>query len=336
MKKIFCLIILFFILLPASNFCAEERVYKELVSVYDYEYQKNKYFFIDHLYRNRFETGLSYDLLHFTLDAWTQVMDVQVWVSTQENGPDAIKGVAVLAPDNPSPSEEDAVMHKGAFRRLSIYEYGFDGDRGYFWLTKPADDATTVAVSYLLKDKKTVGTMAGEGHKPDKVLLKLIKPANQVSTEKYKATWPLMMKNVYYLGKGLDKIKYINLKITNISDTVSKTGSGRGPRLNTFGLDMIDECRYYMHKGDGIVDFNSFNLNLQTGILIFPGLQPFNPEFDSRFQLEDDDNKADIYKSVPTDELKALSKYKITVIDMLRSKSDTALRTESLKSEGES
>ena len=325
MKKFFSmfLIVPIIVFTVVTDVCSENRMYKELRAVHDYEYLKNRYFFVGDSYRNRFETGLSFDLLHFTLDAWTQIMDLQVWVASSSTAPGALPGMAVAGLEPDGYFGEDALRHKGHFKPLSKSEYKFDGDRGYFWLTESADSKTVLAVSYLLKDKKIVGTMASSENRPASVLLKLIKPADQNATPEYAETWPLMMKNVYDLGRNLAGIKYINLLITNGDDPVTKAGTYRNGYLNTFGLDMIDECRYFMRKGDGIVDFNSFNLNLHTGILIFPGIHPFNPLMDSRFQISEA-KKADIYNAVSADALKTGSKYKITVIDMIRPQSETA------------
>ena len=328
MKKVACALSCILLLSICSDLPAENRMYKELSALYDYEYQKNTYFFVSQAYKDNFEAGLSYNLLQFSLDDWTEIMELQVWVSVPSSDPEATRGIAVLDPETYDSSDESGLAHRGFFKRLPLDKYGFNGERGYFWLSSPAEDETAVAISYFLIDKLQIGTMVRGDQKPKEAVLKLIKPQNQTSSEKYRETWPLMMKNVYNLGqKNLDTIKYLNIEISKLDGAVPKPDTRRKEALNTFGLDMIDELRYYVPKGDGVIDYNSFNLNLKAGLLIFPGTHPFNPEFDSRFQI-DDAYRADIYNSVANENLKKHSRFKITVIHMLNPEAETALNVE--------
>ena len=321
---IFCI----FLLVVTLDACAQSGLYKKITSVYDYEYQKNTYFFISNHYRNHFEEGLTRDLLSFHLDDFTQIELLQVWISTTSSDPKAISTIAVLDPEEYDPENENSLCYKGYFKPLPSTEYGFDGNRGYFWLSKPADDDTVIAVSYLLIDEIELDLMGNHLKKPGSDVLRLIKPKNQTPSEAFKDTWPLMMKNVYDLRhKNLDNIKYLNLEISKTDTVVSETNESEKETLHAFGLDMIDEWRYYKRKGDGVVDINSFNLKLKDGILIFPGLHPFNPDFESRFQIKDED-KADIYNSDSMETLQKNSRFKITLIDMLKPKAKTALNTD--------
>jgi hypothetical protein len=51
------------------------------------------------------------------------------------------------------------------------------------------------------------------------------------------------------------------------------------------GLDIVDSNGNITDNGDGQVDDNDNLLDLNKGVLIFPGLNPFNPLPESRFQL---------------------------------------------------
>jgi hypothetical protein len=327
MKKMFLALMLMFPHIACSDARSENRAYEEIISVNDYQYEKNKYFLAGGYYLEQFESGLSNDLLSFTLDAWMQILELDVWVSSPEADAETVQGIAAVEAENYKasdfdglaiPKNKEPVIYKGWFKKLAPEQYGFDGDRGYFWLKEPADDDTVVAVTCLLKDLKKVGTHERENI-PETVLLRLIKPENQRPTEAYQATWPLMMKNVYYLGENLAPVKNLNLRVEPVPSGNLATQASNGmksPLLNQMGLDVIDECRYMIRGGDGLLDFNSFNINVKTGILIFPSLQPFNPPSDSRFEI-DDENRADIYNAVSPEDLEKKSKFKITVINDL-------------------
>jgi hypothetical protein len=335
MKKILYSLFLFLSILACSDVRSENKPYEEITSVKDYQYEKNRYFLAGNYYLEQFESGLSNDLLSFTLDAWMQILELDVWVSSPEADAETVQGLAALDPGKYQPSDfktlvmeknKEATIYKGWFRRLSPDQYGFDGDRGYFWLKEPADDDSVVAITCLLKDKSKVGTHERE-NLPETVLLRLIKPKNQRPTEAYQATWPLMMKNVYYLGDNLAPIKNLNLLLEPVQphDPADQASNGhRNALLHEMGLDVIDEYRYRVQNGDGLVDFNSFNINVKTGILIFPSLQPFNPPFDSRFQI-DDENRADIYNAVSPEDLEKKSKFKITVINEMENTDGAAM-----------
>ncbi|MBU4319214.1 MAG: hypothetical protein KKF30_18300 [Proteobacteria bacterium] len=346
MKKILCsFFILLLPLIACSDVRSENGAYKEIFSVRDYQYEKNRYFLAGDYYVERFESGLSNDLLSFTLDAWMQVLELDVWVSSPDADSETLRGIAAVDPGKYKPSDFDTlkvnksdepVVYKGWFKRLSPDQYGFDGDRGYFWLNASADDDTVIAISCLLKDKSKVGTHERESTL-ETVVLRLIKPKNQQPTEAFRATWPLMMKNVYYLGDNLAPTKNLNLLVKSIQHeegTDAATGGKRNNLLHEMGLDVIDECRYLIRNGDGLVDFNSFNINVKTGILIFPSLQPFNPPSDSRFEL-DEKNRADIYNAVLTEDLEKKSKFQLIAIDELETPDETTAM-KSIKGKGKS
>ena len=334
MKNLFylALILPFFL---SGSVHSENLNSRGIVSVSDFQYEKNRYFFIALSYRDHFESGHSNDLLSFTLDAWNQVLELNVWVSDA----DAVPAIAAVEPeryrgisydDLNIRKNKESVLYKGRFRQLAPDQYGFDGDRGFFWLTEAAADDAVIAVTCFLKDKSEIGSH-GKQEKPETPVFQLIKPKNQVPTDDYEKTWPLMMKNVYDLGRNLDEIKNLNLAILPADGSHGHENnaislSSNNPYLNLTGLDRLDEYRYQIYKGDGVVDFNSFNLNVKTGILIFPSLHPFDPLPDSRFQL-DDHPTADIYNTTSLKDLKKESKYIISVIEIPKTASTTESKT---------
>jgi len=105
------------------------------------------------------------------------------------------------------------------------------------------------------------------------ITLKLIKPRHTTTPDD--DTWPLMFKNVYYLGatnidrNGLE-LEIIDTESGTGQDIIAASGNSF---LNIFGLDNLDENFNEIPGGDGIVD-RSF-INYATGELFFPEHLPF-------------------------------------------------------------
>ncbi len=105
------------------------------------------------------------------------------------------------------------------------------------------------------------------------ITLKLIKPNH--STTPADDTWPLMFKNVYYLGATNIVPNGLELEIID-----TESGTGQDPIaasglsfLNIFGLDNLDENSNEIPGGDGIVD--RVFINYEYGELFFPEHLPF-------------------------------------------------------------
>ena len=76
------------------------------------------------------------------------------------------------------------------------------------------------------------------------------------------------------------------------------------------GLDLRDENGVLIDGGDGIVDDNSLMINRFEGTIMFPGLHPFNPLPQSRFQIA---KTADLYNTTNIMDLNCNYRYDIII-----------------------
>ena len=103
--------------------------------------------------------------------------------------------------------------------------------------------------------------------------LMMLKPRNSHPNH---PSWPLMFKNVYYLGTtqinqdGFE-VKIINKRSTPESDRDRATSL---PYITLFGLDSLDVNGNRQY--DELIDFQSGNIiNMLNGELLIPSLHPF-------------------------------------------------------------
>ncbi|MFQ6609702.1 MAG: cell surface protein SprA, partial [Fidelibacterota bacterium] len=106
------------------------------------------------------------------------------------------------------------------------------------------------------------------------IILKLIKQSGQSSPSK--ATWPLMLKNVYFLGATDIDPESFEISITHDGDTGEEVESpDQVSFLHIFGLDNLDVQGNPVDGGDGIFDPSPNLINFHTGELFLPMHLPF-------------------------------------------------------------
>ncbi|MGH1362927.1 MAG: cell surface protein SprA [Calditrichia bacterium] len=250
----------------------------------DYEFVRNKFYFIDSLYLDQFE-DVSRQMIPNVLGS-RRVRQLDVWksVNATTNRLETVPGFAVLdanAPLDTTRSDENGRFEVARFQRLQEDEYSFDPDRGYFWLKgSNIQDEQVLAIAYSYGDPVApteVGTLFQNVDTTQSVLtLQLIR--GQYSGPDY-PTWNLEMKNVYDLGaisspEGFD----INIVYTEKGEdqTVDATGDSYNFIL---GLDRLNEQGGEIAGGDQKIDVenNPFVFDLNNGYLILPKLRPFDP-----------------------------------------------------------
>ncbi len=274
-------------------------------TIRDYEFIKNRYFFIDNFYRDHFEDGLKDDPQTFSFVAGTEILQLEIWVSTSYADDGVRRGVATIDPwsyldanlkyqniDLDTVQTDERTKQTGYFRKLQEgKDYSYDKYRGFFWLNQGIENNQILAVAYATAQAfsdpnvPTVGTLSETLQDTSQVvILKLIKPRQMQPS--YDETWPLMMRNVYFLGGTNIEKDGFELRIeNNVNGThqIYPEGSDR-TYLNLLDLDLLDENGNPVEGGDEKVDYNPYIIDFKNGILIFPCLQPFNPEKGSRFE----------------------------------------------------
>ncbi len=276
-------------------------------TVKDYEFIKNRYFFLDRFYYDNFQDGFTENLQVFNYPQGSDIIRLEVWVSTNPNGePGARRGIAAVDPaayedaDYNSLEPEDGKVDKGWFRQLEEgRDYEYDQYRGFFWLNQSVDNNTLLAIAYAVSGAPNdpVGTLTEQIAQDDSaiVVLKMIKPKQQLPSETYAETWPLMMKNVYSLGGTNIEQEGFDIRVQYNRTGTAETYQGDRSFLNILGLDIVDENGGAVEGGDEVVDLNPYVINRARGILIFPSLQPFNPLAESRFDELAEEFHVDIY-----------------------------------------
>ena len=270
---------------------------------------------------NYFEKGWTDDLCCWMYTESRLLREIEVYISGTYPNPDAVTGLAVLDPheyNNLASSALDTIMpipgeiEKGNFVRLEeLVDYNYDSYRGFFWVNLTPADNEVLAISYLT-DIDTIGTFSSEFTDTTKVpVFRLIKSRRMNPT--HEEIWPLMMKNVYFLGDSMINRECFNVQIEYNLNGEHQTIQPVDPKksyIYLMGLDRKDTNGFLMENGDGIVDSNWLIVNPADGILMFPGLYPFNPLPQSRFQIAE---KADLYNTTIYTNLLCNYRYDIVV-----------------------
>ncbi|SVA83434.1 uncharacterized protein METZ01_LOCUS136288, partial [marine metagenome] len=257
----------------------------------DVDWLKNRYFFIHPWFRNGVDTAVVQDLviqqvsipsfyplrngLHYIGNLVVKNFELYKSINTNEAG--AVTGTAYINPLNPLDSAYIDDNETGNFIRLETgTNYVLSADLGYIRLRDMVMNEI-LGCSFVLEDRNTGDTVLVVGAAADSagtnLSLMMLKPRNSHPNH---PIWPLMFKNVYYLGttqinqEGFE-VKIINKRSTPESDRDRATSL---PYITLFGLDSLDVngVRQY----DEIIDTQSGNiLNMLNGELLIPSLHPF-------------------------------------------------------------
>ena len=303
--------------------------------VHDYDFIKNRYFFMDQYFQQRFEKGFSEDLTIWSYEQGKLIKEFNVYKSGSYSNNDAIKGVATIPDSIPFyeslPNLDGVTTVSGKVEVAEFIaleegkDYEYDYARGFFWLKQQVKDTEVLAIGYRLEDGTSVGTLfsdvVAEGDTTKSYVLRLIKP--QSLRPDHTEVWPLMMRNVYFLGGTSIEKEGFELQIEFNKNGENETIQQVEPRksfLNLMGLDVVDENGGEIEGGDKKVDDNVYLINRADGILMFPGTQPFDPLEDSRFLIADT-NRVRIYNT--TDRSTQIDRTKFELVVTSRSTRST-------------
>jgi hypothetical protein len=325
--KLFVILTCFFINISCevdrSTIGLEEQPQYSYNYINDYDFIYNRYFFVDTCYSDRYEKGFSDDLLIWSYEEGTSINELNVYKSASYSQSNARRGVAAI----PSRMEEfenlqnlDGVLSEAGEVEVANFvpleegkHYEYDNARGILRLNQTIKDMDILAVAYKT-DLKTVGTLFSTINDTDSTkfyVLSLVKPhALRIEHEE---VWQLTIKNVYALGDSNIFKDGFNIAIRKQES--HETIQQENPKhsfLNLTGLDIMNDKSEMVVGGDKVIDHNPFLVDRIAGILMFPGLQPFDPLPESRFQLADT-NRARIYSSINKNYLAEFSKFEIVV-----------------------
>lgn len=187
-------------------------------------------------------------------------------------------------------------------RKLAPTEFTFNRELGYITLQRKLqnDEALAVAYEYTYNGRVyKVGELTEDySNKPEDevVYLKLLRP-RKISIKDQAGrvipTWNLMMKNIYNLNVSQLTNDGFQLRViyrddrTGIDNPQLQEGDyARTQQLiRVFGLDRLNP--YNDPQPDGNFDFvDKITVNTETGLIIFPYLEPFNTALRNLFARE--------------------------------------------------
>lgn len=187
-------------------------------------------------------------------------------------------------------------------RKLALTEFTFNKELGYLTLQRKLqnDEALAVAFEYTYNGRAfKVGELSEDYSNIDEtevVFLKLLRPRKISIKDKFGKiipTWNLMMKNIYNLNVTQLTRDNFQLRIIYRDDRTGKDNpqlqegdiSKTKQLIQVFGLDRLNP--YNDPQPDGNFDFvEKITVNTETGLIIFPTLEPFNTSLRQLFKLE--------------------------------------------------
>jgi cell surface protein SprA len=187
-------------------------------------------------------------------------------------------------------------------RKLAATEFTFNKELGYITLQRKLqnDEALAIAFEYTYNGRVyKVGELTEDyANKPEDevVYLKMLRP-RKISIKDQQGniypTWNLMMKNIYNLNVSQLTREGFQLRViyrddrTGIDNPQLQEGEyARTQQLiQVFGLDRLNP--YNDPQPDGNFDFvEKITVNTETGLIIFPYLEPFNKALRNLFAKE--------------------------------------------------
>jgi cell surface protein SprA len=257
----------------------------------DYEYIRDRYFFVDSLYRDRFEQDIDEQQMILVLDSSLFIRQLDVWKTALVGGigggtsyNETVEGLAGIDPSVLTDTTQDVPgkIEVGRFRRLTEgVDYDYDYQRGYFWLKSQPSTNEVIAIAYrtntnqvgeLFQDIDTTATDSTP------VKFKLIK--SRAPNPSYEHIWSLSMRNVYNLGaSGLSADGFDARVIFAVTGEDQEVDPAKGKTYNNLmGLDRLNEQGDVVAGGDKKIDLGQrFIFDLANGYLIFPSRTPFAP-----------------------------------------------------------
>lgn len=187
-------------------------------------------------------------------------------------------------------------------RKLAPTEYTFHKQLGYITLSRKlqSDEILAVAYEYTYNGRQyKVGEMSEDYANltdSDVIYLKLLRTRDYYPTDNSGRTlpmWDLMMKNIYNMNVSQLSRDGFQLRViyrddkTGIDNPQLQEGSIARNRqlIEIMGLDRLNPVND--PPGDGNFDFvEGISINSQTGLIIFPYLEPFNDPLKTAFKDE--------------------------------------------------
>jgi cell surface protein SprA len=185
-------------------------------------------------------------------------------------------------------------------RKLAPTEFTYHRQLGYITLTRKLQNDEVLAVAYEYTYNGAtyqVGELTNDygDLKDDQVVFLKLLRQRSLSTVLRTPAWNLMMKNIYNLNVNQLSRDNFQLRIiyrddrTGIDNPNLQDGSAilrEKQLIELFGLDKLNPVND--PQRDGNFDFvDGITINTETGLIIFPYLEPFSEALKEQFQIEE-------------------------------------------------
>lgn len=291
----------------------------DTLTLRDYQYLPNTYFFLDQVYRDRlrdFREASQGTPTDYVAEDAVNENSLQVYVNdfNVNNDPEqrAKPGVAWVEVSGPV-DERSGYVERGTWQRLDPdRDYTLVPQLGYIVLNRSVEDRYALAVTYRTVGEDGVGKQYGDAQ-GDTLRLKLIKARDPRPDF---PTWNLEWKNVYRVsnayaeGRKFDRDK-IEIEIfEEVAGREPQSSQGGRSLLQLMGLD--ERGKDPGSPADRLVDSDYFGLDEFRGVLIFPDQTPFDPQHLRYKGLQN--TVPAIYNSQQQRERTEASRYQIKVL----------------------
>jgi len=257
----------------------------QTIKIQDHRYVENKYFFIHEWFRDGVVTQAGGSTVFVPpfyplKDGLHQIGNIvvrnfELYQLDQTTNSETNPGTAFADLENPNESDDQT----GNFKRLEQgQDYILSEDLGFIRLRQRAHDEV-LGCTFVLENRVTSDTLKtfgkGISADSDQLMMKMLKPRKLTPNH---PVWPLMFKNVYYLGTTNINKEGFELRIVNDRLPVPSHLDPQGnPYITQFGLDSLNESG--IRTSDQKIDLANPNIiSLVEGELFFPTFHPFAPD----------------------------------------------------------
>lgn len=315
-RKILIILVLLLICCNKQNpTTSEDNIKKLHAKKYDYEFEKNTFFFVDEFYLQNYNLYHQSNccLIH-TYDAKHEIQFIDVYTSkwSKDVEQDSVLGWAVENPKTIDTTKTTRENIKHFWWKLGVNKYTLQCGLGIIELFDSLDDDEMLAVAYKTNSDEITGVLNYSKEMNNPLILKLVKSKNPKRTDR---TWNLMHRNIYSFPFllnsqfiSINSFKIFRYDKSNLVDRMS-TKDGLKTNIEIFGFDRCNDDG--LEIADGIIDPCLFTLSNRFNHIKFVSLTPFA---DSSNQLLYEDNYVtSLYNTIHIDEMKENSKYYIEV-----------------------
>ena len=288
----------------------------DTITVRDFEYVRNTYFFLDEVYRDRlpdFRAVASANPPDLVPEDIIDESTLQVYINDFNVNNDAEQqaqpGDAYVNPD--LPNDVTGRHEEGTWTRLDPDDdYVLVKEFGYIIMRQGVQDRHALAVLYRTRGGQQFGFRSD-----NRLRLKLIKPRDARPTF---PTWNLEWKNVYRIVRGFSRSK--QFEVDQIRVEVLEEVPGREPQASQDGVNLLKTTGLDEHgqdrssPPDQIIDPDYIGLDPSRGVLIFPDQTPFDPKT-AKYGRGKLKRVPDIYDKHQTRDQRESSRYIIQVIN---------------------